>query len=169
MPSRRATTTITMLVLIALLVAGGVVGALALFSPLPDDDPDTTATEGCNPGLAEGDRVRTRDVTVSVYNAGTRSGLAGTTRQRLVRRGFVAGEVGNAPGTLSGVQAVRVFAPNRNDPAARLVARQFGRGTRVQVSAEDLGPGVDVVVGNDFAGLVKAPRRITAERAGSGC
>ncbi len=168
MPSRRATSAITLLVLIALLVAGAIVGAMALFSPLPDDDEDTDA-QPCNPGLAEGDTVRTRDVTVSVFNAGTRSGLAGAIQQRLVNRGFVPGDVGNAPGTLAGVTVVRVLAPSRNDPAARLVARQFGPRTRIQASAEDLGPGVDVVVGNGFRGLTKAPRRIVAERAGSGC
>jgi hypothetical protein len=167
MPSRRATTAITLLVLIALLVAGGVIGAMALFSPISDEeDPDAT---GCNPALVEGDTVRTRDVTVSVFNAGTRSGLAGATQERLVNRGFVAGAVGNAPGTLSGVSVVRVLAASRTDPAARLVARQFGKNTRIQVTEEDLGPGVDVVVGNGFDGLVKAPRRVTARTPGSGC
>jgi hypothetical protein len=62
-----------------------------------------------------------------------------------------------------------VVAPSRNDPAAQLVARQFGRQTVVQPSLEDLGPGVDVVVGDSFVGLVKAPRRLKAETAGSGC
>ena len=39
----------------------------------------------------------------------------------------------------------------------------------VQPTTEDLGPGVDIVVGDKFAGLVKAPRKIKAQTAGSGC
>jgi hypothetical protein len=159
-----------MAVLVALLVVGGVVGWRALFSPLPEEEPEAgEPTPTCDPGLTAGDRVRTRDVTVSVFNAGTRSGLAGDTRRRLVARGFLPGDVGNAPGTLSDVGFVRVLAPRKDDPAARLVALQFGRGTLVAVTAEDLGPGVDVVVGDRFPGLVKAPRRITARADGSGC
>jgi hypothetical protein len=108
-------------------------------------------------------------VTVSVFNAGGRSGLADQTLGELTARGFIAGEIGNAPRDVSDVKFVRVLAPKRNDPAALLVARQFGPQTLVQPRAEDLGRGVDVIVGDKFAGLVKAPRKIKARAAGSGC
>ena len=67
------------------------------------------------------------------------------------------------------MRIVRVLAPSRNDPAAQLVARQFGPDTLVQPRGQDLGPGVDVIVGDKFAGLVKAPRKLKAETAGTGC
>ena len=45
----------------------------------------------------------------------------------------------------------------------------FGPDTLVQPRGQDLGPGVDVIVGDKFAGLVKAPRKLKAETAGTGC
>ena len=165
MTSRHAITAVTLLVLVGVLLAGAYVGSRALFAPLPSDG---AAASGCEEGLRRGERVRPRDVTVSVYNAGTRSGLADRTQEQLVGRGFVAGEVDNAPEG-AGVRLVRVLAPRRDDPAARLVALQFGRRTPVQVSRDDLGPGVEVLVGDRFRRLVEAPQVIRASRSGSGC
>ena len=165
MRSRRIVTAITLLVLLGILVAGAYVGARALLTPATDGDGDGPE---CDRGLRRGDVVRARDVVVSVYNAGTRSGLAGDTQNRLVERGFRPGEVDNAPeGTR--VRSVRVLAPRRKDPAARLVALQFGRRTPVQVTRDDLGSGVEVLVGDGFRRLAKAPARIRATRGGSGC
>jgi hypothetical protein len=161
---------ITFLVLFAILALGLLVGWKAISAPIPGLS-EETASDGpsCREGLAPGDVVRTGDVTVSVFNAGSRSGLADQTLGELTARGFIKGEVGNAPGELGNVRIVRVLAPNRNDPAAQLVARQFGPDTLVQPRDEDLGPGVDVIVGDKFSGLVKAPRKLKAQTAGSGC
>jgi len=159
-------TAVTLLVLVGVLLTGAYVGSRALFSPLPSEDPEVGGS--CEQGLRKGERVRSRDITVSVYNAGTRSGLADRTREQLVSRGFIAGEVDNAPEG-SRVRLVRILAPRRDDPAARLVALQFGRRVPLQVSRDDLGPGVEVLVGDDFRRLVKAPRVIRASRSGSGC
>ena len=165
MRSRHVITGVTLLVLVGVLLSGAYVGSRALFAPLPSDDPGRGSCDG---GLRKGDRVRARDVTVSVYNAGTRSGSASRTQEQLLSRGFLPGDVGNAPdGTR--VRSVRVLAPRRDDPAARLVALQFGPRTPLQVTGDDLGPGVEVVVGDRFERLAKAPRFIRASRAGSGC
>lgn len=172
MTDRRLVPAATMTVLVLLLVLGAVLGWRAVtapFSDTADADSDSAEAQQCEDGLAKGDLVHTDDVTVSVFNAGSRSGLAGQTQQQLVSRGFIPGSAGNAPGNLSGVKYVRVLAPAKNDPAARLVARQFGPNTFIQVGRRDLGPGVDVVVGDDFVGLVDAPRRMRARAAGSGC
>jgi hypothetical protein len=167
--NRRTLTAITLTALIALLAAGAFIGWRALFSPLADETgAEPGSAPGCSDGVARGDTVRTRDVTVSVYNAGTRAGLAAQTQEELAARGFIPGDLGNAPDDLSSVRVVRVLAETRRDPAARLVALQFGRGTRVQASA-DLGSGVEVVVGDRFKGLDKAPRKIRADAPGSGC
>jgi hypothetical protein len=166
MTGRRTVTLITLLVLVALLAVGGYLGWKALSSPLPGDQDPPEPT--CAAGLAKGDVVRSRDVTVSVYNAGTRTGLAGDTQHQLVARGFIAGELGNAPQDVADVAFVRILTTNKADPAAQLVALQFGKGTKV-VAAPDLGPGIEVVVGDRFSGLVKAPRKVTVTSDSPAC
>jgi hypothetical protein len=170
--SRRALSAATLTVLVVLLAVGAVIGWKSLTAPFNGTQSSaTTPTKkpSCDPRLTKGAPVRTSDVTVSVYNAGTRTGLAGQTQQQLVARGFIPGDVGNAPGNLGGVRFVRILAPSQTDPAARLVALQFGRHTFVQRSSQNLGPGVQVVVGDRFVGLVRAPRSIKAHASGSGC
>ena len=161
---------ITFIVLLAILGIGTLVGWHAVSQPIPGlSSEEPSAKPSCNDGLARGDLVSTTDVTVSVFNAGRRSGLADQTLGQLTARGFTAGDVGNAPETVRDVKFVRVLAPRKNDPAAQLVALQFGPQTLVQPTDQDLGPGVDVIVGDRFVGLAKAPRKIKAQAAGSGC
>ena len=159
---------LTLTVLVVLLLVGALVGWRSLTAPLPEEEPATTGAS-CVEQLRRGDTVRTADVTVSVYNAGTTSGLASRTQEQLVERGFITGDVGNAPGALGDVRRAVVLARSAEDPAARLVARQLGRDVEVTVSDEDLGAGVDVVVGDGFKKLVKAPQKMRATAAGSGC
>jgi hypothetical protein len=118
--------------------------------------------------VKKGQRLRSAQVVVSVYNGGSRAGLADKTMRALAKRGFKLGEIGNAPAGME-VAKVRVFATERTDQAAQLVARQFGRSTKVSIVEADLGPGVDVVVGNDFDELAKARKVIVAQRAYSVC
>jgi hypothetical protein len=161
---------VTLVVLVGILVVGAYVGWQRLSAPV-DENPAPTKAVGprCDAGVHKGDVVRPRDVTVSVYNAGDRNGLAGQTMSELEARGFIAGEVGNAPADLASVDWVRVLARSKEDPAARLVALQFGKQTLVQPVKQDLGPGVEVIVGDKFLGLVKAPTEIKAQASGSGC
>jgi hypothetical protein len=54
-----------------------------------------------------------------------------------------------------------VYSTKADDPAAELVARALGKDTQVVHSDEDLGPGVDVVIGDKFKRLdPKAPKRL---------
>jgi hypothetical protein len=168
--SRKAVSAATMVVLIGLLIAGAWFGWQSISAPLPgDDEPTKRAKPRCEGGFAKGDLVQTGDVTVSVFNAGSRSGLADQTLSELSARGFERGAVGNAPTELETVQFVRVLARSAEDPTARLVALQFGSNTLVQASKKKLGPGVDIIVGDGFLGLVDAPAELTVERAFSSC
>ena len=162
MADRRATAAVTVAVLCGLMLFGIVVGTKALFAPLPDNGSTTepTPTPTCvTQRVDAGKRVRPKDVTVSVFNGSHRNGLAGETLAELGDRGFRAGEAGNAPeGT--GVRFVQVWTTEEDDAAAKLVALQFGPRTIVKV-AEDLGAGIDVVVGPEFGSLAEnAPRFI---------
>jgi hypothetical protein len=167
---RHLTTGITLLVLVGILVVGAVLGSKSLFAPLPDSgqaagSPSPTCTTQT---VKKGQRIRSTQVQVSVFNGGTRSGLADETLKSLVKRGFTAGDTGNAPSDTK-VRRVRVFTTTSNDLSATLVARQFGRSTKVVVTDTDLGPGVDVVVGNKFDKLAKARHVIAVRKSSSVC
>jgi LytR cell envelope-related transcriptional attenuator len=170
MARRHITTAVTLLVLVGILVLGALVGAKSLFAPLPGDSGTAVApTPTCTTKtVRKGQRIRSAQVQVSVYNGGGRSGLADETMTALRKRGFTEGEVGNAPTRLR-VKRVRVMTTERNDMAALLVARQFGSGTRVTLSTTDLGPGIDVIVGDGFKKLARAKHVIVARRASSAC
>ena len=171
MGRRHLTTAVTLLVLVAILVLGVLLGVKTLFAPLPGSDAGASASPSasCAPkDIAKGQRIRSTQVQVSVFNGGTRSGLADSTMAMLRARGFTPGDVGNAPEEPA-VHRVRVFTTDKNDMAAQLVARQFGRATKVTVTDTDLGPGIDVIVGNGFDKLSKARRVIVARQSSSVC
>lgn len=164
MTGRHLTTAVTMLVLVGILVLGVFVGLRELFAPLPGSsgsaEETPAAAPSCEPQDAPaGRRLQSRQVTVNVFNGGTRAGLAGLTLDRLAGRGFRPGEAGNAPSD-SGVKRVQVWIVEGEETAGRLVARNFGPKVPVvvQETADDLGDGVDVVVGNGLARLA-APLR----------
>jgi hypothetical protein len=159
---RHVTTGVTLLVLIAILVAGAWIGTRELLAPLPDEESASPSPRCATKALRKGQRISTRQVVVSVFNAGTRAGLADETMGALTNRGFDKGSVGNAPAG-SGVKVAQIWTTRGRDAAARLVALQFGPAIKVKIKKVDLGPGVDVVVGNDFRRLAPA-RRTTVVR-----
>jgi hypothetical protein len=156
---RRITTAVTLVVLLVVLAAMAVYGFDRATAPLPGGGPSDTQT--CSETEKEVQEFLQRSqVQVSVFNAGTREGLAGSTLEQVEEAGFRAGNAGNAP-TSAQVRRAVVWTTKPNDPAAALVARALGRRTLVEVTETDLGPGVDVLVGNRFTALdPKAPRRI---------
>lgn len=170
MTGRHVTTAITMVVLCMILVVAAVVGFNTLFAPLPgeDEQPAAAPSESCAAEPAkEGRRLRSRQVVVNVFNAGTRAGLAGSTMDALRARGFRGGTIGNAPDGTK-VRRVQVWVAEGEEDAGRLVARQFGPRTPVETPEVDMVSGVDVVVGNQFRSLKRAPRSIEVEQAVDG-
>jgi len=169
MGRRHLTTAITLLVLLAILGLGAVLGTKSLFAPLPSSAPSPSPSPSCSPStVGKGGLLTTRQVTVSVYNAGTRPGLAGDTQKLLAKRGFAKGALGNAP-TGHKVRFVQVWTTVKNDAAAKLVAAQFGPKTYVKVVKQELGDGIDVLVGDRFKGLVKAPRSVKVKKSTAVC
>lgn len=117
--------------------------------------------------IPAGSRVRTGDITVSVFNAGRQSGLASKTLEKLIVRGFGAGDSGNARKTK--VKRVEIRAP-QHDTAARLVAAQFGADTTIVTDKELLGVGITVIVGDEFQELAgKTPRKMKADEDTAVC
>lgn len=159
MSARKVTTGITLVVLVVVLGGMAVFGIKSALAPLPggsaSQDPTCSDTEKEIKQF-----LKRSEVQVSVFNAGTREGLAGGTLEKLEEAGFKAGNAGNAPRTAEVRRAV-VWTTTPNDPSAKLVALALGGRTPIEVTETDLGPGVDVLVNNRFKGLDnKAPVRI---------
>lgn len=138
---------LTLLVLGLLLVIATLWGWNAVTEPLPRVEPvaiceDTAVTAGAE--------VRRDEIVVSVFNGSQRSGLASATIAQLEERGFVAGDVGDAPQQASSTQ---IWADDPTNPAVQLVQRQFKQAKIVP--GTQVGPGVVVVVGEKFKTLRK--------------
>lgn len=136
---------LTLLSLVALVVAGGWWGWSALTKPFPKEEVVPVCVETQVPA---GTDVRRDQVVVDVYNGSRRRGLAGSTMDLLTERGFVAGSTGNAP-----VQSrqVQIWTNEPANPAVQLVKQQF-RGPRV-VKRAPLGEGITIVMGDKFGSL----------------
>ncbi|MEP9362619.1 LytR C-terminal domain-containing protein [Nocardioides sp. CN2-186] len=154
--TRGARTAVTIAVLCVLLAVAAVWGWHATTKPLPGkvDSPICVDTS-----VAAGDKVFPEQVTVSVYNAGDREGLAGRTMQLLTDAGFAEGKSGNAPD--GKVSDVAIWTQEPDNPAVLLVASRLGPDVDI-VDKPGQGAGVTVVVGDDFTDLVKGRRAITA-------
>ena len=167
MRGRHAMTSITLLVLLGLLLAGAYLGWRALSAPVAGGEDDRAPVPRGRRARATGSSPRTsRSASTTPATApGSRAGP-----RRSWSRAASSPATSATPRTVSATSASCGCWP----PAARTRPpcwwpRQFGQDTFIQVSDDDLGAGVDVVVGDDYVGLVKAPSRITARAAGSGC
>jgi LytR cell envelope-related transcriptional attenuator len=152
-------TPITLLVLLGVVVGAGWYGWTQVQEPLRNpfaNDSDDCVTRT----FEEGARLRTSQVVVNVYNAGSRDALASTTMDALVRRGFRRGVATNAPRRVA-VADIAVVDGDPGSAAARLLRAQFRGPVPVQRRPDLTKTGLDVIVGNGYAGLSqKAPRSV---------
>ena len=111
--------------------------------------------------IAKGEEVAPPQVMVSVLNAGGPNGLANTTMDRLIARGFGEGETGNAPGG-NGPVGAEVWASDPGDPGAILVASYLGKNVRI-VDKPSGHPGITIAVGKNFNGVKKGRPTVTAQ------
>lgn len=138
---------LTLATLTLLVVVAAVWGWAALTEPFPEDEPVAICEDA---SVAAGSEVRRDQVVVSVFNGSGRSSLAGATSAQLGERGFVAGDIGDSPLPATTTQ---IWSSDPTNPAVLLVKRQFRRAEVVQGDA--LGPGIVVVVGENFQALRK--------------
>ncbi|MDO9378278.1 MAG: LytR C-terminal domain-containing protein [Nocardioidaceae bacterium] len=147
----------TMSVLVALFVIGTFVGFRLLFAEGPSlADAAVDDTPQCQDAtIPAGGALPAQQVTVTVYNAGSVSGLANRTLINLQQRGFRPGKVGNVPEGVQAGRNVTIITDERTDPAVRLVARQFKGNVVYAAPTQAQGDNVEIVIGPRFSELRK--------------
>lgn len=160
--SRAVRTAITISVLCVLLAAAALWGWSAAMKPLPAkvDRPICVDND-----VATGDKVFPQEVTVSVYNASDREGLAGRTMQLLTDEGFAKGKSGNTSGQ---VDVVQIWTLDPESPAVALVASWLGDDVEIQ-RRQPPGVGVAVVVGDRFEDLAKGKKAVLVQSDATIC
>ena len=160
--SREMQTGITISVLCVVLAVAAIWGWSATMKPLPAkvDTPICVDED-----VATGDKVFPQDVTVSVYNASDRDGLAGRTMQLLKDEGFAPGKSGNTGGQ---VDVVQIWTLDPENPAVALVASWLGDDVEVQ-RRQPPGVGVAVVVGDRFDDLAQGKKAVIVKSDASIC
>lgn len=119
-------------------------------SETPAASESGTPTESPSSAGAAGTVDKT--ITVNVYNGTTPlvSGLARTAATKLTKAGWTTGEV--QTWTKAAVTETTIFYGSADQKAsAQSLAKTLGRGA-VKLSASKAGPGIAVVIGNDFPG-----------------
>jgi LytR cell envelope-related transcriptional attenuator len=157
-------TLLTLGVLAVLLLVGVSWGWSSLTKPFPHK----ATPRACYPtDYQPGDRISAPKVTVSVFNASERGGLAERTMGAFVDQGFGEGNVGNAPKNTV-VHYAQIWAADRQDPAVQLVASRLGPDAAI-VAKKHKGPGVVVVVGPLFQKLVPGRSSVKVTQATTIC
>ncbi|MGW0772872.1 LytR C-terminal domain-containing protein [Streptomyces sp. NPDC002835] len=135
-------------------------GTLQLIDAFTGDGEQTTAktrSAGCEPGpspSAAPPPPLPRQITVNVYNATPRSGLAKSTADELKKRGFKIGKVANAPAAYDKKvpgTAVLLGAATAQEGAFRVLGTQvqgFQAKTDTRKTAD-----VDLIIGTAFKSL----------------
>lgn len=104
--------------------------------------------------------VPAADVTVNVYNATEKRGLAARVAKEITRRGFTVGKVDNDPAERAVTGAAEVRRSAIGADAARTVAAQVG--AVVTVPDQRKKPTVDLVLGAAFTALVSPEQAAAA-------
>ena len=156
-------TAATLGVLALLLLFGVSRGLDAVSKPFPKSEDPPICVDSA---VEQGDILRAGSVTVSVVNAGKRTGLATTTLDDLEARGFARGEVANLPDP--DVTSAQIWAPADRVAAVRLVRSYLGGKVEV-VERESAVAGITVVLGSQFPGVVKGRFQVKVGTEGTVC
>lgn len=141
-----------------------VIGLIAGFQMLLAKPPEPPAAPSCEPRTVKaGDKLTSNLVTVNVFNASKKSGLANRVNINLQRNGFLRGQIGNSSSAAK-PSAVTILTNDRNDPRVKLVAAQFKNRVAYAVPDITVNEGVVIVVGDNFRDLkAKPPTSVVAE------
>ena len=147
-----------------------IVGLVAGFQMLIAKPPEPAAAPSCEPRTVKaGDELTSNLVTVNVFNASKRSGLANRVNINLQRKGFLGGEIGNSQSAAKPA-AVTILTDDPDDPRVKLVADQFVNSVTYAAPDITVKEGVVIVVGDGYSKLKKKPiRSIVASKDVTTC
>ncbi len=161
----RLRTLVTLLALGALVLFAVQWGFGAVTEPFPER---AEAPVCVDTPVQVDDILRPAAITVSVFNAGGRDGLAGRTLSDLADQGFARGDIGDAPDD-SDVIRVAVWSDDPSAPDVKLVRSYLG-GKKVRIiNRRGSAPGITVIVGDKFGGVRKGRSEIVASSATTVC
>jgi hypothetical protein len=152
----RLRTAITLAALAVLMLAGVTWGWGQVSKPFPGK---VDAAICVDTAYAAGDQLFVQDVTVNVFNASSREGLAARTLQELEDAGFSPGTTANAPKGTSISAPAEIWVDDISNPAAKLLRHRLGRVPIVEHPENTLA-GVTVVVGDQYTELADGPASI---------
>jgi len=97
-------------------------------------------------------------ITVNIYNATPRTGLAKATADQLRQRGFTIGKIGNAPAQYENkvTGTALLLGSPKAQPALKVLGTQLAAG-QARTDPTRTGADVDLVIGNGFANLDPKP------------
>ena len=140
--------------MVALLLVTGWLGWKALTAPAK------SATAPCASQTIAGS-LTSGQVSVRVYNGGSKSGLAKSIQTQLVGKGFLVPYIGN---TQEAVLQTTIVGGSADDPEVQLVAAFFPESVTQGDGRSD--HSVDVLVGDTFVGFnTDAPTEIAVQSA----
>ena len=141
---------LTLTVAVAVFLIGGITG-FKLLTAGTGEAATTTAT--CKDTvISAGSQLDSNVVTVNVFNASARSGLANRVQIDLQKNGFLGGQIGNSTSATK-PDRVAILTDDQDDPRVKLLADQFK--DKVEYAASDIPveDGITVVVGDNYRGL----------------
>lgn len=164
---RRAVVTLTLVVLV--LVGGfgyslayyqGWVGSNGRASAAPSPSPSPScsmggSTAGAGGGAAGRGVLVPANITVNVYNATKRSGLAGAAARELDEHGFKVGAVANDPLDVE-VRGVGQIRHGVDGKAQAKLVRHWLKGAELVLDGRT-GTSVDLVIGDNYKALTPPP------------
>ncbi len=156
---RMVRTPLTLLVLLGVLCYGAWWGYTNLLKPVPPTPPTPCVNQKVSAGV-----LRSTQVTVSVYNGGTKKGLAGDVGRSLRSRGFKVSSTGN---TGQKIEQTIVVGAGAKNPEVLLV-QSFFKKSKIKVDKR-ADHSVDVLVGNDYGGFNKKAKPAYSVKAKTVC
>jgi len=152
-------TPLTLLILLGVLCYGAWWGYSNVLKPTPPEPPTPCVPQRVNQGV-----LRSSQVVVSVYNGGSKKGLAGDVGRSLRSRGFKVPKTAN---TGQKIQKTVILGAGSKNPEVLLV-KGFFKDAQVKVDKRP-DHSVDVLVGNDYGGFNKKAKKTLAVRAKTVC